>query len=229
MLPLSDDVPTRNRAWITYLLIIANFAVFLYMISLPDVQQLRLVDTYGVVPVRLLHDPARYWVTLLTSLFIHGGWLHIGGNMLVLWIFGNNVEDRLGAVRYLLFYLVCGIVAGLAQVYSDPTSNLPGIGASGAIAGVMAAYLIWYPRARVTVLVPILILPWLVRLPALVVIVAWFALQLFEGIAELNQPALAAAGGVAFWAHVGGFICGLILGPLLAAGGEPGRPSRARA
>ncbi len=218
MLPLHDDVPTRHTAWVTYGLIALNVAVYLYMLSLPAARQLAFVEQYGVVPSRLLHNlTLPEWSTLITSQFIHGSLLHIGGNMLVLWIFGNNVEDRLGGFRYLAFYLVCGVVAGLTQVYSAPGSDLPGIGASGAIAGVLAAYLLWYPRASVLTLIPIVIIPWLVRLPALIVIVGWFLLQLLQGIAALGQG-VGASGGVAWWAHVGGFVAGLILGPLLAAG-----------
>ena len=171
-----------------------------------------------MVPARLLGDPGPgVWATLFTSLFLHAGWAHLLGNLLMLWIFGNNVEDRLGHLRFIGFYLACGVAADFAQVWSDPASPIPSLGASGAIAGVLAAYLLWYPRAAVTVLVPILILPWLVRLPALVVIGLWFVLQLTSALQALD-PGLAGAGGVAWFAHIGGFVAGLVLGPLLAAG-----------
>jgi rhomboid family protein len=231
MLPLSDDVPARHFPWLNWLLILANVAVYVYMLELPPGQLDRFVQTYSVVPARLLADPSTaQMATLVTSMFLHASLLHIGGNMLVLWIFGDNVEDRLGAVRYLALYFACGVVAGLTQVASAPQSTLPGLGASGAIAGVLAAYALWYPRARVAVLVPILILPWLVTIPALIVIGLWIALQVISGLAVLGQPALAASGGVAWWAHIGGFAAGLILGPLLlltrSAGRRAGRGRR---
>ncbi len=224
MLPLKDDVPARQVPWVNWLLIAANVAVYVAMLRMPTPELNRFVVDYSVVPARLLADPSpAQLATLITSLFLHASLLHIGGNMLVLWIFGDNVEDRLGSVRYLILYFVCGVVAGLTQVASAPGSDLPGLGASGAIAGVLAAYALWYPRARVVVLVPILILPWLVAVPALVVIGLWIALQVISGLATLNQPALAASGGVAWWAHIGGFGAGLILGPLLLATRAPAR------
>ena len=218
MLPLRDTVPSRSRPWINYLLLLANIGIFVWLIGQSATEQGRLVERYAVVPSRLLGHPGLpEWMTLITSMFLHGGWLHLGGNMLVLFIFGDNVEDRLGHLRYLGFYLVCGIIAGLTQVAVAATSNVPGIGASGAIAGVLAAYLLWYPGARVVTLVPIWILPWLVVLPAFVVIGLWFVLQALEGVLALDQG-LAGSGGVAWWAHIGGFIAGLVLGPMLALG-----------
>jgi membrane associated rhomboid family serine protease len=201
-----------NRA-----LILVNVAVFAWMLTLPDRDQSTVIVRYGVVPARLLAGPGpSELVTLVTSQFIHGGWLHIAGNMLVLWIFGDNVEDRLGRSRYLLVYLSCGMLANLVQVASAPDSLAPGIGASGAIAGVLGAYALWYPRARVLTFVPIIIIPWLVELPALVFIGAWFVLQVVSGINDLGMT----SGGVAWWAHIGGFLAGIVLAPLI----DPGPP-----
>jgi membrane associated rhomboid family serine protease len=141
-------------------------------------------------------------------MFLHGGWLHIIGNMWILIIFGDNVEDRMGSVKFLFFYLLCGVLSGLTQSFISPTSQVPAIGASGAIAGVLAAYVVWFPRARVVTLIPLFILPWFVNIPALIFIGIWFLIQFFNGV--LSQG-VSAAGGVAYWAHVGGFLSGLVL------------------
>src|SRR5207302_1541066 len=163
--------------------------------------------------------PARFWISplhplnvigIFVSMFLHGGWLHLLGNMLYLWIFGDNVEDRLGHFRYLLFYLLAGAAAGLTQVALNPTSQLPTVGASGAIAGVLGAYLVTYPRARVLTFVPLFFLPWFVEIPAFAYLIFWFLLQLLEGLGSLGAP-VAETGGVAVWAHVGGFIAGVVL------------------
>ncbi|TMB53688.1 MAG: rhomboid family intramembrane serine protease, partial [Deltaproteobacteria bacterium] len=148
-----------------------------------------------------------------TSMFLHGGWLHVLGNMLYLYIFGDNVEDRLGHLRYLLFYLLCGCAAGGAQALSGPDSNVPMVGASGAIAGVSGAYFLFFPGARVVTLVPIFFFLQVIEIPAVVFLLIWFVGQLMLGLAALGTHA--AAGGVAFWAHVGGFVAGMVLGPTL--------------
>jgi membrane associated rhomboid family serine protease len=147
-------------------------------------------------------------IPLITSMFLHGGWVHIIGNMWVLIIFGDNVEDRMGSLPYLLFYLICGIASGLTQAFIAPTSQVPAIGASGAIAGVLAAYMIFFPGARVVTLVPLFVIGWFVNIPALVFVAIWFLIQFFSGVVALGG---AASGGVAYWAHVGGFVCGLLL------------------
>jgi rhomboid family protein len=157
---------------------------------------------------------------LITSMFLHGGWLHIIGNMWVLIIFGDNVEDRLGSIRYLIFYLICGVASGLTQAFISPNSQLPAIGASGAIAGVLAAYMIFFPRARVVTLVPLFILGWFVNIPAVVFVAIWFLIQFFGGVLAMGATA---SGGVAYWAHVGGFFCGLLL-VWLFAGRSRNRP-----
>ncbi|HEY5790492.1 MAG TPA: rhomboid family intramembrane serine protease [Gammaproteobacteria bacterium] len=171
------------------------------------------------LPDALARIPAE--VTVLTSMFMHGGWLHLLGNLLYLWIFGNNVEDRFGHLRFLLFYLLCGIAAALAQALSAPGSEVPMVGASGAISGVLGAYLLLWPRARILVLVPLGIIFWTLRLPALVVLGLWFALQLVSSLA--TDPG---QGGVAFLAHVGGFVAGMVLLPLFLLLGRRGRGRR---
>lgn len=224
MIPLRDTVRSRTAPLVTVALIAVNVLVFLHETALGPYLD-RFVFAYGLVPRRLVYwpgaplDPARF-LPLFTSMFWHGGWLHLLGNMLYLWIFGDNVEDRLGHGRYLLFYLLAGIAAALTQVALNPLSRLPTIGASGAIAGVLGAYLVTYPRARVLTLVPIFFWPWFVEIPAIAYLALWFALQLFEGVLSLGAPQ--AAGGVAVWAHVGGFIAGGVLMKLLA----PPRPVR---
>jgi membrane associated rhomboid family serine protease len=160
----------------------------------------------GVAEVRVAQHPA--WLTLLASIFMHGGWVHIVGNMLFLWIFGNNVEDRMGRWRYALFYLVCGVLAALTQLATDPSSGVPNIGASGAIAGVLGAYLVLYPRARVLTAITLLVFFAIVEVPAVLLLGAWFLLQVLDGSAGLVS---ANGGGVAYFAHVGGFAAGLLL------------------
>ncbi len=225
MIPIKDTIHSRSFPVVTWLLVAINVLVFV-LIELPLSQAglNRLIATYGVTP-NLCAAPVLKGLSLarlpglgvlfngcalplITSMFLHGGWLHIIGNMWVLIIFGDNVEDRMGSIRYLIFYLVCGVVSGITQAFIAPNSQVPAIGASGAIAGVLAAYLVFFPRARVVTLVPIFILPWFINIPALVFIVIWFLLQFFSGVASLGA---AAAGGVAYWAHVGGFLCGLVL------------------
>jgi len=207
---------------INWLLIAANVLVFFYELSLPARALDRLIFAWGVIPQNVLAalgDPfapnaLHAFETLITSQFIHGGWLHLLGNMLFLWIFGDNIEDILGSLGYLFFYLLCGVLAGLTQVYvTSPflgTQASPAIGASGAIAGVLGAYLILYPTARVSVLLPVLVLLLPIDLPAFVMIGWWFVQQFFYGIASLT-PAAARSGGIAFWAHLGGFVSGLVL------------------
>jgi membrane associated rhomboid family serine protease len=216
MLPLSDSPRTRRTPWINLTLIVINVVVFLYELTLgSDLEA--FARHWGVVPVQVAQalqgSPGAHLAvlaTLITATFLHAGWLHLGGNMLFLWIFGDNVEDRLGHGRYLVFYLVCGIVANLAQVYAAPTSDVPAIGASGAIAGVLGAYAVTYPGATVSVILPIFFLFTVVDVPALIMIGLWFITQFFSGVASLGE-ASAEAGGVAWWAHVGGFVFGMLL------------------
>jgi len=210
MIPLYDENPTRIFPLITVLLIAANVAVFIYELILPSPQALEgFVRAAAIIPYDVTHnlDP-RVSLTLFTSLFVHAGWLHIIGNMLYLWIFGNNVEDAMGHLRFALFYLLCGLAASAAQIAVNIDSPVPNIGASGAIAGVLGAYLILFPRARVVSLVTLGYFVRLVKVPAVLVLGLWIVVQLFSGLASLGMPEV---GGVAWFAHLGGFLVGLLL------------------
>lgn len=215
MIPLSDDNPRRTFPFVTLLLIATNTLIFIYQESLPPRTDRHLILEYGMVPTRVAaafvtHKiPVQLGVeSFFTSMFLHGGWLHLLGNMLFLWIFGDNVEDVMGHAAYLLFYLFCGIAAGVTHVVANWGSSLPAIGASGAIAGVMGAYIVFFPRTKVLTLVPLLIFFFTVRLPAIVLIGVWFLLQFVSGVGSLGT---ANAGGVAWWAHIGGFALGAII------------------
>jgi rhomboid family protein len=215
MIPLRDTVPSRSFPFVNWLLIVFNVVMFLVILSLGSDAE-GLVAALGLVPKRLLTDPQPWeFVTPFTSMFLHGGWAHLLGNMLALYVFGDNVEDRLGSARYLVFYLLCGLVAAFAHVVVNAESTVPTIGASGAISGVLAAYLVFYPTARVITLVLVFFLPWFVQIPATIYIGFWFLSQLLNGVLTVvkGQQAM---GGVAWWAHVGGFLAGLALGPLFA-------------
>lgn len=215
MIPIGDDVPGERFPFLTYILIGLNLLVFLFQLSLPQAELHEMIFTWGVIPRELAAWSGRPWVlaTLVTSLFMHGGWFHLIGNMLYLWIFGNNVEDRMGHVGFLLFYLLCGIAASLAEVLLKPGSAIPTIGASGAIAGVLGAYFLLYPKAKVILLVPVfLFFFFTVQVPAVLVLGLWFVMQLFSGVSQLGIST--ESGGVAYWAHAGGFIAGMVLMPL---------------
>ena len=212
MIPLRDTIPSSRAPIVNYLIIAVNVAVFLYETTLGRHLE-EFLFTYGLVPRHFTVT------TLVSSMFLHGGLLHLIGNMLYLYIFGDNVEDRLGHLRYAVFYLLCGGAAGAAQAITSPHSGLPMVGASGAIAGVSGAYLLFFPGARVLTLVPVFVFLQLVEIPAVFFLVVWFLWQLLSGVASLGMGD-AGMGGVAFWAHVGGFIAGMILGPTLARGGD---------
>jgi membrane associated rhomboid family serine protease len=217
VIPLRDTVRSRTAPVVTVALIAINVLVFLHEVALGPYLE-RFVMAYGLVPARFVYwkgdplDPLRF-LPLLTSMFWHGGWLHLLGNMLYLWIFGDNVEDRLGHLRYLLFYIAAGIAAALTQVALNPASTLPTVGASGAIAGVLGAYLISYPSARVLTFFPPF---FLFEIPAFAYLAFWFVMQLLSGLGSLGLPE---TGGVAVWAHVGGFVAGVLLVKLM----EPAR------
>jgi len=222
MLPLSDHNPRTLTPVVNYLLIAINVWVFFWEFSLG-----RNLDRALYVVAFI---PARFWyaplyppniVRILISMFLHGGWLHIGGNMLYLWIFGDNIEDRLGHVRYGIFYLLCGFIATMTHAVMNAASTLPSIGASGAIAGVLGAYLILFPRAQVKTLIPIFVFIFIRDIPAVIVLGLWFVLQLFVGVASIG-PQAANAGGVAVFAHIGGFVAGMLLVALM--GGLRRRP-----
>lgn len=213
MFPLRDTISSRSFPLVNWLLIAANVFVFFLMLTAGAGAEKWAMDL-GVVPARLLaHPVSAQLLTLFSSLFLHGGWLHLLFNMWALYIFGDNVEDRLGHGRYLLFYLLGGVVAGVTHVLFNSHSQVPAIGASGAISAVMAAYLVLYPRARVITLILLFIFPWFVEIPAFVFIGFWFASQFFNGVLDTAAGAQA-FGGVAYWAHVGGFVAGLVLLPL---------------
>ena len=213
MIPIRDDNPTRTAAFVTIALIVANALAFFYELSLPPGNGVEsFFADFALIPVNVTHAPSVGELrSVFTSMFLHGGWLHLIGNMWFLWIFGNNVEDSVGHFKFILFYLLCGVAAGVAQVASAPESHVPMIGASGAISGVLGAYLLLYPRARVLVLIPIWIILKFLYVPAWLLLIFWFALQLFSGWAMVGA---AQSGGVAFWAHVGGFVAGIALIPL---------------
>lgn len=213
MIPLKDDIPTRRFPLLTVSIIAADITIFFYQISLgPQVGE-QLVYRFGAIPSELVQGfsvgslfPAA--TTIFTSMFLHGGLWHVGGNMLYLWIFGNNVEDAMGRGRFLIFYLLCGTAAAYAHALTDPGSSVPMIGASGAISGVLGAYLLLYPRARVLTLVPFGFFFQMMRIPAAVVLLFWIVVQLLNGTLAFGQ---AGVGGVAWFAHVGGFFTGMAL------------------
>jgi len=218
MIPLRDDNPTRTFPVVTAGLIGLNVAAFLFEMLLESQGEATLagfIRANGLIPLEITRQadfPPTHigptWVTLFTSMFLHGGYVHIIGNMLYLWIFGNNIEDVLGHVRFLLFYLLSGIVAGLTHVFVQPTSLVPTIGASGAVAGVLGTYILLFPRAQVDTLFIAGYFIRLVRLPALVVLGFWIVLQFFSGFASLGTGE---SGGVAWFAHIGGFVVGLVV------------------
>jgi membrane associated rhomboid family serine protease len=203
MIPLRDVIPSRTTPYITVTIIVLNALAWLYEVLLPHEVLTDFLTAYGVVPAYFA------WPTLITSMFLHGSWSHVIGNMWYLWIFGDNVEDRVGHGRFIIFYLLCGIAAGLGQVAADPNSMLPTIGASGAIAGVMGAYFVLYPQSRVLTLIPIFLFQ-VVELPAVVLLGFWFLMQLFSAGTIAMTAASHGSGGVAFAAHVAGFVMGLI-------------------
>jgi len=213
MIPLKDNIPSSRTPLITIGLIVINVLVYLNQLTLPPRAAVRFIYLYGLIPVEisqwqlLVPHPVPLYGTILTSMFVHGGLFHLAGNMLYLWIFGDNVEDRLGRFRFLLFYLLSGVGAAAAQILSDPHSKIPMVGASGAISGVLGAYLLLYPHARVVTLV---FFGWLVRvieIRALIVLGFWIVVQLVSGLLTWG----AQVGGVAWFAHVGGFVAGLVM------------------
>jgi membrane associated rhomboid family serine protease len=216
MIPLGDNVPSERTPFITYAIIALNVIVFFWELLLGSHAD-SFLGTWGTVPAEIINWQREPLVlfTLVTSMFLHAGWLHLIGNMLYLAIFGDNVEGIMGHKRYLAFYLVCGVAANLAQVLLAPASAVPGVGASGAIAGVLAGYLVCFPRSRVFVGILLLIYMEVIALPAVLVLGFWFVVQLFNGVAMIGTSSAAMAGGVAWWAHIGGFVTGLVLTPLL--------------
>lgn len=216
MIPIRDTIPHRRFPFTTWFIILLNGVVFFFELSLPEEVLRQFTYIFGVVPERyfnpeLVLNQGNY-LPFLTSMFLHGGWLHLIGNMWFLYLFGDNVEDCMGHLRFLIFYLLSGIAASLIFVYFAPHSKFPVIGASGAIAGVMGAYFVMFPRSRILTLVPIFFLPYFIELPAVIFIGFWFILQLFSGTFSLIAPE--SGGGIAWWSHIGGFVVGIILLPL---------------
>jgi membrane associated rhomboid family serine protease len=217
MIPLRDSVPTRTVPVVTRSLILLNVIAFFFELAFPPDAREQLVYIFGLVPARLAHPdwassvgfPGGAYLTLFTHQFLHGGWLHIISNMWALWIFGDNVEDRMGHARFGIFYILCGVLAALTHTFIQPDSTIPSVGASGAIAGVLGAYLVFFPTARIIVLLPILFFPFFFELPAVFYLGFWFFTQLFSGTLSLIGPEQ--GGGIAFWAHVGGFASGMLL------------------
>ena len=204
MIPLRDVIPSRTTPYVTIALIAVNALVYLYEMTLGDPLLEEFILYFGLVPA------AFSWVAVLTSMFLHGGLLHVGGNMLFLWIFGDNVEDRMGHGRFVVFYVLCGAAAALAQTAMSPDSVVPMVGASGAVAGVMGAYFVLYPHSRIVTLIPLFVFFHVMEVPALVFLGLWFVLQFVSGVGSIaaatgGEP----AGGIAFWAHVAGFVAGV--------------------
>jgi len=227
MIPLKDTIRSEKYPIVTILLIAANIAVFFYEISLGRYLP-QFVKFAGVIPARFL-EPELYlsqgaigrFFPIFTSLFLHGGWVHLLGNMLYLWVFADNIEGRLGHFKFPIFYLLCGLGASLAHIFANPTSTVPSIGASGAIAGILGAYFILYPKSRVITLVPVFFFFQIIELPAFIFLGVWFLMQFFSGVLTLGMGT-AQTGGIAWWAHIGGFLTGIFF-ILLLKGKKRGR------
>jgi membrane associated rhomboid family serine protease len=218
MIPLRDSQPSYSTPYVTVGLIVVNVLVFLYTVALDPFSRNHFIMEYGMIPARL------QWLDVLTSMFLHGGWLHLIGNMWFLWIFGDNVEDVLGHGKYLLFYLLCGAAASMGHFALSMESRVPTVGASGAIAGVMGAYLVKFPHSRIVTLVFLFVFMTTIEVPAVLILIYWFVIQLFSGVGSIAHSQLS-GGGVAWFAHVGGFLAGMAL-ILLMGGGERYRRRR---
>ncbi|MBD2346100.1 rhomboid family intramembrane serine protease [Anabaena subtropica] len=216
MFPLYDENPTRITPYFTYGIIGMNVLVFLHEVSLSNAELNQFFGQYALVPQELTTNLASEWPTLFTSQFLHGGWWHLISNMVFLWVFGNNIEERLGHFKYLIFYLTCGALAALCQWFIGMYSTIPSLGASGAISGVLGAYLIRFPQARVTTLVFLGFFVTTISVPALVIIGIFFVQNVISGLLSLQAAANMSVqtGGVAYWAHIGGFVFGVILSPI---------------
>ena len=204
MIPLRDSIASGSRPVVNGWLIALNVLVFAYQLFLPDFELNHFVERYGFIPARLEYS------SLFTSMFLHGGWMHLIGNMWFLWIFGDNIEDTLGHGKYLAFYLLSGLAAAFLQIAVDPLSTVPNIGASGAISGVMGAYLIQFPHSRILTLIPIIIFFTTIELPAWLLLAYWFGIQFLSGVGSVASTR-STEGGVAWFAHVGGFLAGMVL------------------
>jgi membrane associated rhomboid family serine protease len=212
MIPIRDQIPTRRVPFVNYALILANIGVFLFQVLAGPYEQ-TLVYEFALIPYNFITSLNLANIgDIFTSMFMHAGLAHIGGNMLYLWIFGDNIEDSMGHGGYLLFYLIGGIVASFTHILTNPGSQIPTVGASGAIAAVLGAYLVLYPQSRVLTIIPLGFFIRMTMIPASIVLGMWFVLQLFSGVLSLGGPDV---GGVAFWAHIGGFIAGVVMAKLM--------------
>ncbi|MDK2920641.1 MAG: hypothetical protein PWR24_198 [Desulfonauticus sp.] len=220
MFPLKDSIPHRTTPFVNYFLIILNVLIFFYEASLPPLVLEHLFFEYGLVPARYTYpfwavymglSPHNY-LPFLTNMFLHGSWLHLIFNMWALYIFGDNVEDRMGHLRYLIFYLLCGLGANLCHFYLNYNSTIPTVGASGAIAGIMGAYLVLFPHSRIITLIPLFFIPYFIEIPAIFYLTGWFISQLFSGVFSLTSEQFSS--NIAFFAHIGGFVVGILLLPL---------------
>lgn len=207
MFPIRDTIRSRSFPLVNYAIIALNVLVFLFQASLSERGFYLLVQWFGLTPAQFSLFLPLQWITIFTSMFMHGGWFHLISNMWTLYIFGDNVEDRMGSARYLAFYLLSGSVAALAHILASPDANLPTVGASGAVAGVLGAYFLLFPSARVTTFIPVLFLPWFIDIPAFVYLGIWFFSQVGNGLMVGGEM----MGGIAWWAHIGGFAFGVVL------------------
>jgi membrane associated rhomboid family serine protease len=222
LIPLKDLTPRRSFPIVTLLLILINVAVFIYQITLPAHAAQTFVNTYAVIPARIQsalaghhHSLVTALLPLFTCMFLHGGWLHIIGNMWFLWIFGANVEDRMGPIPYLIFYLLCGVGSSIAQTAFSWGSHIPALGASGAISGVLGAYIVFFPTSQIYTLVTLFIIWFRARIPAIVFIGLWFVIQALSAYGTLGGAGHIEEGGVAWWAHIGGFVLGLFFAKVI--------------
>ena len=230
MFPIRDSVPSRSVPVVTRALILINVVVFFFELALPQQAVEQLFYLFGVVPARFAHRdwaasvglPVDTYWPILTHQFLHGGWLHLISTMWTLWIFGDNVEDRMGPVRFAFFYVTCGALPGLTQLLTNANSTIPSVGASGAIAGVLGAYLLLFPTARLVMMIPILFFPFFFEMPAVLYLGIWFFSQLYSATLALAGPGQ--VGGIAWWAHVGGFLLGVIFALVL----KPSRKATSR-
>lgn len=217
MIPLRDTIPSRRTPYMTILLILLNIIIYINQSLLSSSLMHQFILTYGFIPLRLTKEievqqtiyAAGTHLPILSSMFLHGSLLHLISNMWILWLFGDNVEDRMGSIRYLLFYGLTGVVAGLSHYLFNPLSPIPAVGASGAIAGIMGAYFILYPHAKIVTLVPIFFIPLFIKIPAVIYLFIWFIGQLYSGL--IHSVGGQSVSGIAWWAHIGGFLSGLIL------------------
>ena len=210
MIPISDENQKGYFPFVNYLFLIVNIFIFFYFHPSTETVATKFFNTFGLIPNQIIHHPLQLkgYITIFTSMFIHGGLMHLAGNMLYLWIFGDNIEYALGHFRYFIFYFIVGIGAAAGQIIIEPTSTMPMVGASGAISGILGAYLLKYPRNRVSILFFFIIIIRVIKVPAVIVLTLWFGFQVFNGYFDMNQGV---TGGVAWFAHIGGFVSGFVL------------------